>query len=233
MKTKLLLIIFLTAGLITVGSLTVTTHGTFTSQAVNENNTFIAASAFPTPTPTLAPTATPVPTPTGEVVINEINWGGNNNGGGANDEWVELRNMSASVVDLSNWFIENLGNGVSIVIPAGKSVAANGYFLLSAKNASASKINVTPDLIDNGISLVDTGEQLKLKKNTGILVDVANPIGAWSAGSSVSPVKSMERINVPGDGTVGSNWQTATTHTNMDGSTSSDEFGTPKAANGL
>ena len=45
--------------------------------------------------------------------------------------------------------------------------------------------------------------------------------------------KTMERKSPVGDGIILTNWQTATTHTNMDASSLTDEFATPKAINGL
>ncbi|OGG01819.1 signal peptidase I [Candidatus Gottesmanbacteria bacterium RBG_16_52_11] len=193
----------------------------------------IIAGIWTTPTPAVTPVNTPTPTPEPQngpaVVINEINWGG------GNDQWVELKNMTTAPVDLTGWDILNLGAGgpnAIITIPSG-SIPANGFFLISEFNKADSKINVDPDYITTDISLENGGEQLFLRNTTDTVIDTANGTLAWHAGSGSTPQKSMERISPPGDGTQAGQWQSATTHTNMDASGTNDEFGTPKAVNGL
>lgn len=194
-------------------------------------NIFQASNVFPTPTP--IPQSCPTTTGT-SVVINEINWVGSN--GDGLDEWVELCNTTSSPINLTNWVVERLGTGSGInahvTIPSG-IIPANGFFLISNRNQANSKINVAPDLVDSNVSLDNGGEQLILKNNIGTTIDTANGTGAWFAGSNSTPKKSMERKSPVGAGTVLTNWQTATTHTNMDASGPTDEFATPKAANGL
>lgn len=203
----------------------------FSDQSTSTNNTFAAASIFPTPSPTPCPSASPT---SGNIVINEINWGGAN--GDGNDEWIELLNTTCNPIDLAGWVVENLGTGsgpgANITIPSG-TISANGFFLISNNDKNNSKINVDSDLVDTSVSLVDGGEQLTLKTSaSGTVIDTANGSGAWFAGSNSTPKKSMERKSPPGDGTVSTNWQTATTHTTMDSGGPTDEFGTPKAVNG-
>lgn len=168
------------------------------------------------------------------VVISEINWVGSN--GDGLDEWVELCNTANSPIDLTSWVIEKLGTGngpdANVVIPSG-SIPANGFFIISNNTQANSKINVPPDLVDSNVSLDNGGEQLVLKNSVGTTIDTANGTGAWLEGDNSTPKKSMERINPVSDGTQAIAWQTAFTHTNMDASESTDEFGTPKAANGL
>lgn len=213
------------------------THAFFSDSASSTNNTFTAAAVFPTSTPSPTPTPNPIPSPTPgpeDVVINEINWAGSN--GDGNDEWIELRNTTSNPINLAGWIVENLGTGsgpgADITISSG-TIPADGFFLISNKGQTDSKVNVAPDITDTSVSLVNGGEQLVLKTNLTVTIDTANGVSAWFEGSNATPKKSMERTSPPGDGTVGSNWQTATTHTNMDGSGSTDEFGTPKAANGI
>ncbi len=198
-------------------------------------DTFVEASPTLTPSPLPSISVTPSPTPTsgpGDVVINEINWVGSN--GDGNDEWVELRNTTSNSIDLTNWLVEELGtgDGASITIPSG-TIPANGFFLISNSDKTGSRVNVDPELVTTSVSLNNGGEQLVLKNSAAVTIDTANGTGAWFAGSNSTPKKSMERISPPGDGTQSTNWQTATTHINMDGSGSTDEFATPKAVNGL
>lgn len=218
------------------------THSYFSNTGQSTSNVFTASAQFPTPTPTSTPTPTPTPIPTpvpGDVVINEINWGGNNLATGSADEWIELRNLTDHVIDIGNWVVEHLAiAGGNVVIPTGKSIGANGFFLISNFDKDTSRVNVDPDFVTTAVSLTDDGKQLLLRTATigGILLDTANtatPPGHWFFGSKDDPTQSMERKSLPGDGTLSTNWQSATTHTGMDGLTSTDEFGTPKNPNGL
>ena len=202
----------------------------FSNSAASVNNNFQASTAFPSLTPSPTPTINP-----GDIVINEINWAGSN--GDGNDEWIELRNTTSNVIDLSNWVIENLGtgsgSGANIAIPAGKSIPVNGFFIISALTQSGSRINTTPDVVNSSISLNNGGEQLILKTSSGVTIDTANGTFAWFFGANSTPKKSMERKDPPGNGTSSVNWQNASTHTNMDGSGATDEFATPKIQNGI
>ena len=208
-----------------------TTLALFSDTAQSTNNTFTASEVFPTPTP--------IPVNAGDVVINEINWVGSTAPGGGNDECVELLNTTSNPININGWVIENLGTGSGpganiTIATTSATIPGNGFYLISAKNKEDSRINVDPDLTVGSISLNNDGEQLILKTSaTGTIIDTANGTGSWFEGVTSNPKKSMERKSPPGDGTQAANWQDATTHTNMDGSTSSDEFGTPKAANEL
>lgn len=199
------------------------TKAFLSDSAVSANNTFSAAEVFPTPTPT------PTPGP-GDVVINEILWMGSSLN--ASDEWIELRNMTSNTIDLSNWVVDNLGSGVTnnIVIPAGKNISSNGFFLIANDPKETSRINVDPDHQVN-ISLQNTpGEQLILRSSAGgTIIDTAdNDGGSWFAGED-NPEKSMERNAVPGDGTVSSNWHTASSAANLDPDIV--DLATPKTTN--
>ena len=207
-------------------------------------NVFSAARDFgtvlsPTPTPTLPPDVTPTPTGInpGDVVINEIMWMGSQ--GNSADEWVELRNMTSSAIDLSNWTVVNLGTGIrgTITIPSGKSIGPNGFFVISNDSndpQSTSMMSVSPDHFDSGVSLLNPGEQLILKHSNTTTVDTANINDDWFAGEDPpgqNPKKSMERNSTPGDGTVSGSWHTATTQANLD--PTRRESATPKPANNL
>ena len=65
-----------------------TTLALFSDTAQSTNNTFTASEVFPTPTP--------IPVNAGDVVINEINWGGSSSS--TVDEWIELRNVTGSPI---------------------------------------------------------------------------------------------------------------------------------------
>lgn len=180
---------------------------------------------------TVIPTPTLTPTPTiglGSVVINEIMWpGGTSN---PLDEWIELKNMTSSSIDLTDWVIENLGesDNPNIIIPSG-SIGANSYFLISNYNRDNSVIDVDSDFVTSALSLLDGGEQLILKNNSGTTIDIANQIGSWFFGLNGIPSKSMSRQNPPSDGTISTNWFTSAGSVNLDPIAS--ESASPKASN--
>src|SRR3989344_7849243 len=114
------------------------------------------------------------------------------------------------------------------IIPAG------GFFLISNFDETTSRINVAPDLVTTDLQLDNANAQYILKDNSNNVIDTADDgSGNPLAGTNGPPKRSMERKSPSGDGTLGTNWQNASTHTNMDGSASTDEYGTPKATNGL
>ena len=175
----------------------------------------------------------------GNVVINEIMWMGSHTPPSANtsDEWIELRNMTATDIDLAGWTITNLGTEPSpiITIPSG-TIPAGGYFLISNHPVTSSGIadSIVVDYQTTGIQLLNSGEVLTLKNNSGTKID-ETPTGTWAAGSNTGSLrKSMERNNIPGDGTTTSSWHTCiddfcndTTYWDVEG----DNYGTPKANN--
>lgn len=172
--------------------------------------------------------------PTGicSVVINELMWMGSTASGSA-DEWVELRNMTGSPINLTGWKINGAIAGSGSLEISGGTIAAGGLFLISHFNATNSAINVIPDIVDSNLQLDNSGAQYMLMNNSGYIVDTADDgSGAPLKGSnppSPTPKASMERNSMPGDGTLGSSWHTATTSANFDLGTS--DKGTPRAPN--
>ncbi len=178
----------------------------------------------------------------GDVIINEIMWMGSN--GETSDEWIELKNMTKRDINLSNWNIKQggtgTGSGAHIEIPNGYSIKANGYFLLTKKKWNETAIALSADLSKSkgythiaGMKLEDEGEELVLENKDTIVMD-RTPLGAWAAGTDDTLKQSMERNDIPGDGSLSTNW-----HTCVSGAANSlpywdtlgVNFGTPLAAN--
>lgn len=171
-----------------------------------------------------------------DVVINELMWMGST--ASIADEWIELRNMTGAPIDLSNWDItKNTGTeGLMLTIPSG-ILPANGYFLIanSAKDyeyaGGECKLNVDPDVVDASVSLSNDHLQIKIYDGPWdgggtLLIDTAGDgeDPAYFGGDKTNKY-SMERIDPPGDGTVATNWYTATAGVRWDeGAT---ERGTP------
>lgn len=217
-------------------------YSSFLSSATSQNNTFSTSSDFGNQeVPVGTPSATPTPTPTtipagqnvGDVVINEIMWGGSFIGT-SNDEWIELRNTTSSTIDVSGWTIENLGSGTpgTVTISSGKTVAAGGFFIIANNPEASSIMSITPsDIKSLSISNSPSAEQLILRN--GILtIDIAGVSGgSWFAGTNRTPgpASSMERKTPPGDGTLSTNWETSNSQLNLDiGIT---DFATPGGLN--
>jgi DNA/RNA endonuclease YhcR with UshA esterase domain len=182
------------------------------------------------------------------VVINELMWMGSS--ASSADEWIELRNISEAMVDLSGWQITRRSGGTEALmlsIPSGKSIPASGYLLIAnnaptamfgtAPDQKESPLAAAPDLVDASVSLLNSGLQLKLYAGAwdagALLVDTAddgsgNPL-AGAHDTAKGAFASMERNLVPGDGTQASNWHTATRASGWD--TNATEFGTPGSAN--
>lgn len=188
------------------------------------------------PTGTMSAGATVNP---GDIVINELMWSGTSLS--ATDEWIELKNTTGRVLNLDN-FVLTRWNGTSdvtmVTIPAGKTISANGYFLISnfADTASHLLNDTTVDVEDVGVNLSNTALSIKLYTAGAVLLD-----SAWTQASPKEGILSaasgryysMERTSVPGDGTNELNWYTcidAASHTDFFEGVS-DERGTPRAQN--
>jgi hypothetical protein len=145
----------------------------------------LLALAFPFQLAAQAPPANP-----GDVVINEVAWGGT--AASPNHEWMELYNATDQAVSLTGWSLVAI-DGTPVISLAG-TVPAGGYFLL--ERTSDSVVSDLPaDVIYTG-ALDNDGEGLQLLDPDGRLIDSANlDAGAWPAGSGSPDYVSMERID--------------------------------------
>ena len=170
----------------------------------------------------------------GSVVINELMWTGSTLSSA--DEWIELRNTTSNAIDLSGWQLTKLSSGSEtfmLEIPAGSTIPANGYFLISNYDEANSQIAVTPDVVNTAVSLANSKLQIKLYNGQwdggATLIDVADDgVGAPAAGDNTNKY-SMMRTDPPGDGTLAANWFTANFAAGWDAGAT--EKGTPGTAN--
>jgi len=178
----------------------------------------------------------------GDVVINEIMWMGSS--ASTTDEWIELKNTTASPVDVDNWMIENgtYGATTTLTILAADcsttTIAANGYFLISkyASTSASSKLDASPECVTTTIILIDdyaVNGALVLKDDTGTTIDQtpASTTQAWPAGITGTASSSMARDYTPGAGTSTANWHTAIIFSGWD-EDGNMEKGTPGTYNG-
>jgi hypothetical protein len=143
-----------------------------------------------------------------KVIFNEISWMGNINS--ANDEWIELKNISSEDINLSSWQILDKEEQIKVIFLENDIISASQFYLLERTNDD-SVPNITADKIYTG-SLNDADEVLYLFDNSCQLQDVVSGDPDWPAGDKIN-WRSMER---KGD----LSWQT-----------SLNAGGTPKAGN--
>ncbi len=150
------------------------------------------------------------------VAINEVAWMGTSQN--YNAEWMELKNNSNQDINLSGWKLTAADGTPSI--PLTGTIRSNSYFLLE-RTDDHSVPGISADVIYTG-ALSNTAEDLQLIDPSGVAID---HVDAWHAGDNNTKA-TMERKDSTIDGTLASNWVTATSA--YDGG-----FGTPKAANAI
>ncbi|MFA4831433.1 MAG: lamin tail domain-containing protein [Patescibacteria group bacterium] len=125
-----------------------------------------------------------------KVLINEVAWMGSTVS--ANDEWIELKNISNQNIDLSNWQIINKGRQIEINLSQlkNKNLASGGFILLERTDDN-SVPNVKADLIYTG-ALSNSDEGLRLFDGACNLMDEILTGSSWSAGDNYLK-KTMER----------------------------------------
>lgn len=153
----------------------------------------------------------------GDIVVNEIAWMGTT--ASTSNEWIELYNNTASAVSLTGWTLKAADNTPSVTLSG--SIGAYGYYLLE-RTDDDSVPGITADKIYTG-AMVDTGEQLVLRDGANTVIDTANQIGSWFAGTTTGRA-TMSRTDPHGSGTTASNWHTANASYTIG-------LGTPRAAN--
>ncbi len=169
-----------------------------------------ASPPSPQPRIAVAPPPTPAPTPAVTVSVantqqicsfatsqtpthqgarlNEVAWMGSL--ASANDEWIELKNISAAPQNLSGWQLADKDEQIRVVFVDGDTIPSGGFYLLE-RTDDASVPGVTANKIYQG-ALGNTGEGLRLFNNQCILIDEALAAPNWPAGDAGTR-KTMER----------------------------------------
>ena len=146
----------------------------------------------------------------GPVVINEIAWMGTK--ASANDEWVELKNVSTSTISMGGWELVNQSEKIKVIFKSGAKIGADGFYLLERGSADF-LTGIKADTFFTG-SLKNNGDSFRLFDKDCGLIDEVMASSGWPAGDNVTK-RTMER----NDKTLG--WYT-----------SKEIGGTPKAENG-
>jgi len=125
-----------------------------------------------------------------KIIINEVAWMGTTNS--ANDEWIELKNISGAEINLAGWQLLDKDNQIKISFNIQLRVLNNGVLLLERTNDETVP-QISADLIYTG-GLSNTNEALYLFDENCQLQDevLANP--NWPAGDNTSK-RTTERKN--------------------------------------
>lgn len=101
-----------------------------------------------------SPDEDPRPVENEDVFINELY--------AAGDDWIELYNSSASLKDISGYFIYDNADA-KYKLPAGTTIAANGFLILNCNDLATG--------LNTNFKLTSTGETVYLENASGTLID--------------------------------------------------------------
>lgn len=139
------------------------------------------------------------------VAINEIAWMGTI--ASTNDEWFELKNNTAHIIDLSKWVLQSK-DGAPYIILTG-IIAPYEYRVFERRADTVTSVPAGQVYGTGAASwaLSNAGEQLILSYASTTLDQT--PSGAWVAGyNSTTTRRTMERVSSKVAGAVASNWVT-------------------------
>ncbi len=124
-----------------------------------------------------------------KVIINEVAWMGSENS--ANDEWIELKNVSDEPISLAGWQLLDAEN-IKIVFDASAIINPQGFYLLE-RTDDDSIPNIQMDKEYSG-GLSNNNESLRLFNSSCQLMDEVSANPDWLAGDNELR-KTMERNN--------------------------------------
>ncbi|MCK5832095.1 hypothetical protein KAH81_00325 [bacterium] len=150
----------------------------------------------------------------GDVVFNELMWMGTTLS--PYDEFLELRNMTSSVIDFSHtpWCIYRQDE-LMLIIDDG-ILPANGLFIICRRNGGESRITAARDFVSNAMVLTNSNTHYSLYAGMGStspLMDVADDgDGPPMSGRFIMADNirwAMERNDIPGEGDDPTSWHPA------------------------
>jgi hypothetical protein len=144
------------------------------------------------------------------LVINEINYKSSADFNA--DDWVELYNPNSFSIDISNWQLKDDDDAHIYVIPAGTSIAANGYLILVKDSSDFTA--VYPE-IENFIGEFDfglgTADAVRLFNADNVLQDQVIYNGTW-ANCADETGKTLELISTDLDNSLPESWDCSNTN---------------------
>jgi len=108
----------------------------------------------------------------------------------ANNEWIELKNISETPIDISGWQVIDKDEQIKIVIPKNTRIGANNFYLLARDTNTGNQ--QLPANLRYGGNLKNSDEALRLYDSDCRLVDEIFALAAWPAGANDTK-KTMER----------------------------------------
>ena len=153
----------------------------------------------------------------GAIIINEVSWAGT-----ASDktshEWIELKNISSSSVNLSGWHLTNKSGVLKVDFESGDIIPAGGFYLLERTDDDAVMTMEADKIFVNAIKNSD--ESLKLFNKDCLIADEFKTDGDenWLAGNAAPDYRTAERV-------ADLTWHT------YSGNGADGIFGTPKMEN--
>lgn len=138
-------------------------------------------------TPCVFPASAPAPSTTHEIILNEIAWMGSSLSSTA--EWMEIKNISATAVDLSGWELLDASGRIKISFTGSDGALAPGGMSLLSRGAIASgakKIKIYSG------DLANTGDTLALMDPQCATSDYLDASGGWPAGNNMTK-QTLER----------------------------------------
>jgi hypothetical protein len=143
---------------------------------------------------------TTTPSSANNIILNEIAWMGSYGQAGtttgaalANDEWIELKNLSATTIDLAGWQILDASGKLKIAIASTTEILPGGFYLLMRGTSALSPDSDSPmpDGYYSG-ALPNTGDNLELLDPNCAVADHLDASGGWPAGDNVTK-QTLER----------------------------------------
>ena len=161
------------------------------------------ASALSSDSQNISPTITPPPSCTissslnvsRKIILNEIAWMGSLPVSGetslavTNREWIELKNISGGIIDLSGWQVADSAGNLKIIFTSSTPVSANGFYLLERGDVSVA--NIPADRIYSG-ALSNAGDMLAIFDPTCSASDLLDASFGWPAGNNTTK-QTLER----------------------------------------
>ncbi|OGB85039.1 hypothetical protein A2994_00280 [candidate division Kazan bacterium RIFCSPLOWO2_01_FULL_48_13] len=174
------------------------------------------------------------------VIISEIAWAGSSVS--QYDEWIELKNVSTDISDLTGWKIvitNTVGADISLSLPS-KPLSADSFLLIAnyPDDHANSALNATVDLPETDISISNEGFVIELRDPADTVVDTAwdgtkPPSNGEYGYRNSSGSAAIERRTPIEPGGIKNSWQKANNSINFD--TLPDpqviNWGTPKSTN--
>ncbi|MBU3918787.1 lamin tail domain-containing protein, partial [Patescibacteria group bacterium] len=124
------------------------------------------------------------------VIFNEIAWMGTDES--SVDEWIELKNISTSTVQLENWQILDKDEQIKVSFGRNDSLGPGEFYLLE-RTDNETVPHITADKIYVG-SLANSDETLRLFNSDCLLIDEIIATSSWPYGDN-DEKRTMERGN--------------------------------------